>query len=71
MFGDYLEALKTRLKEVERDLENERHMRLKAEASLQDIRRECKAPFVVPALLDAFISISNLTTQALQHSKRS
>lgn len=66
-----LQALKTRLREVEKDLENERHLRLKAEATLQDIRRECKAPFVVPALLDAFISISNLTTQALQHSKGS
>lgn len=66
-----LQVLKTRLREIEKDLENERCLRLKAEATLQDIRRECKAPFVVPALLDAFISISNLTTQALQRSKES
>ncbi|KIJ94941.1 hypothetical protein K443DRAFT_683374 [Laccaria amethystina LaAM-08-1] len=65
-----LQALKTRLRKVEKDLENERHLRMKTEATLQDIRRECKAPFVVPALLDAFISISNLTTQAL-HPKGS
>ena len=31
-----------------------------AENALADIRRECSAPFVVPALMDAFIRISAL-----------
>jgi len=39
-------------------------MRLETEDVIKDIRRECKAPFVVPGLLDAFIKLSRLTTQA-------
>ncbi|KIK54415.1 hypothetical protein GYMLUDRAFT_249563 [Collybiopsis luxurians FD-317 M1] len=35
-----------------------------AEAIVEDIKRECKEPFVVPALLDAFLSVSRLTNQS-------
>ena len=42
------------------DLDTER---LEAEDIVKDIRRECKAPLVVPGLLDAFIKLSRLTTQ--------
>ena len=50
---------------IELELESERHRRQTAEEALMDVRRECKEPFVVPALLDAFIRISQLTTEAL------
>lgn len=53
-----------RIKKLEQDLETERKMRLEAEDVIRDIRRECKAPFIVPELLDAFIKLSRLTTQA-------
>jgi hypothetical protein len=58
-------VLKARLRVIELELESERHRRQEAEVALMDVRRECKEPFVVPALLDAFIRISQLTTDAL------
>jgi hypothetical protein len=57
-------AMEGRLRKLEEDLETERMLRLEAEDVVNDIRRECKAPFVVPGLLDAFIKLSRLTTQA-------
>jgi len=57
-------AMERRIKKLEQDLETERRMRLEAEDVIKDIRRECKTPFVVPGLLDAFIKLSRLTTQA-------
>jgi hypothetical protein len=44
-------------------LEIERKRRVEAEQALQDVERECKEPFVVPALLKAFINISKLTSE--------
>jgi hypothetical protein len=49
--------------------ESEQAARLKAEAALaeerarharilQDIQKECREPFIVPALLDAFVALS-------------
>ena len=35
--------------------ERARHARI-----LQDIQMECREPFVVPALLDAFLSVSHI-----------
>jgi hypothetical protein len=35
---------------------------MEAEQALQDVERECKEPFVVPALLKGFIEISKLTS---------
>jgi len=31
------------------------------EQTLQDIKKECREPFVVPALLEAFIMVSELS----------
>ena len=59
-----LQVLEGRIRKLEQDLDTERRMRLEAEDVVRDIRRECKAPFIVPGLLDAFIKLSRLTTQA-------
>ena len=50
---------------VEQQLKQERRRRIDAEATLKDIERECREPFVVPALLDAFITISKITSQVM------
>ncbi|KAL0580897.1 hypothetical protein V5O48_001091 [Marasmius crinis-equi] len=62
--GDEL-VLKARLKLAEQQLEEERTRRKAAEDLLNDVQRECKQPFVVPALLDAFVMISNLSSEAV------
>lgn len=61
-------ALESRIRKLEQDLDNEKRMRLEAENVVKDIRREYKTPFVVPGLLDAFIKLSRLTTQATRSS---
>ena len=58
-------VLEARLQMVELELKNERRKRREAEEALRDVQRECKEPFVVSALLNAFIGISQLTTDAL------
>ncbi|KAF8444022.1 hypothetical protein L210DRAFT_864828 [Boletus edulis BED1] len=45
----------------EADVRAERARRLRAERALSDVERECTAPFVVPALFQAFMSISELS----------
>ncbi|KAF9465993.1 hypothetical protein BDZ94DRAFT_1296168 [Collybia nuda] len=59
-------ATKTRLEAVENELRAERKKREEAEIALNDIERECRDPFVVPALFDAFVSISRITSQAME-----
>ncbi|KAF7324695.1 hypothetical protein MKEN_00511000 [Mycena kentingensis (nom. inval.)] len=54
-----------RVRGLERELEEERARRREAEAFVADVRRELRAPFVVPALLDAFKDISRLTNETL------
>ncbi len=49
-----------------KELEVERTKRQDMEAILKDVERECKSPFVVPGLLDAFIKIAQATTAALR-----
>ncbi|KAF7419273.1 hypothetical protein PC9H_001860 [Pleurotus ostreatus] len=51
-----------RLDSVGNALVDERRRRLEVEGILADITREQKEPFVVPALLEAFVSISKMTT---------
>ncbi|KAI9456599.1 hypothetical protein HD554DRAFT_1845477 [Boletus coccyginus] len=46
---------------LEAELRVERARRVRAERVLSDVERECRAPFVVPALLQAFMSISELS----------
>jgi len=56
-------SLTTRLEVAERSLQTARKGRIEAEQALQDVERERKEPFIVPALLKAFIDISRLTTE--------
>ncbi|KAF8192912.1 hypothetical protein BJ912DRAFT_249482 [Pholiota molesta] len=49
---------------MEAELAEERRRRQVAEDAIADIRRECRAPFVVPSLLDAFMELSRMTTIA-------
>lgn len=60
-----LPATKARLEMVESELRAERKRREEAEAALNDIERECREPFIVPALFEAFVSISRITSQAM------
>ncbi|KAF8962106.1 hypothetical protein BDZ97DRAFT_1826411 [Flammula alnicola] len=59
-----MDAIQARLAQVEMELETEKRLRKEAEDAIMDIRRECKAPFIVPSLLDAFVELSRLTTMA-------
>ncbi|KAI6038497.1 hypothetical protein EDC04DRAFT_2693637 [Pisolithus marmoratus] len=51
-----------RLAEMETELREERERRTRAEKALEEVERECRSPFVVPALFRAFITISDLST---------
>jgi type II secretory pathway component PulM len=57
---------KARIEQFETELQAEREKRRRLEDAIEDIRRERREPFVVPALLDAFIEISKLTNGALE-----
>ncbi|KAF8201351.1 hypothetical protein K438DRAFT_1821866 [Mycena galopus ATCC 62051] len=57
---------KARLERFEADLQTERARRRRLEEIVEDVRRERRAPFVVPALLDAFIEISQLTSEVME-----
>lgn len=46
---------------AERALDEERRARTRAEAALEDVRRELRVPFVVPAVVDAFLRIAHFT----------
>ncbi|PBK66111.1 hypothetical protein ARMSODRAFT_1006235 [Armillaria solidipes] len=59
-------ASRIRLRALEVEIETERQKRLEYELVLGDIRRECKVPFIVPSLLDAFIEVSKLTNAAVK-----
>jgi len=56
-----LEAESEARRVVESALLQERRRREAAEWAVADVRRECHGPFVVPALMDAFMEISRLT----------
>ncbi|KAI0315441.1 hypothetical protein OF83DRAFT_1132070 [Amylostereum chailletii] len=53
-----IEAAARRRAESALSLERDRH-----NAELEAVKRECKEPFVVPALLDAFLDLSRTTEQ--------
>ncbi|KAK7052119.1 hypothetical protein R3P38DRAFT_1636683 [Favolaschia claudopus] len=57
---------RARLEHLEEELQAERDRRKRLEGVIEDIRRERREPFVVPALLDAFIEISKLTNDVLE-----
>ncbi|KAF9235485.1 hypothetical protein BU15DRAFT_64838 [Melanogaster broomeanus] len=50
------------LAKLEAELRHERTLRLRAERALHEVEKECRAPFVVPALLQAFMNISELSS---------
>lgn len=50
---------------AEATLEGERLRRVYTEGVLDDARRECMKPFIVPSLLDAFKQLAQLTEDAL------
>ncbi|KAG2135254.1 hypothetical protein DEU56DRAFT_737906 [Suillus clintonianus] len=52
--------LEVRLAEVGNELQRERYKRLQAERGLNEIEIENRAPFVVPALFQAFLKISEM-----------
>jgi hypothetical protein len=52
--------MENRLQTVEAALAVEKKGREVAEKSLADVERECRAPFVVPALLQTFMKISQI-----------
>ncbi|TFY80617.1 hypothetical protein EWM64_g3389, partial [Hericium alpestre] len=51
------------------NLQGEVSVRRAAERRLKDVERECKEPFVVPALLQAFLQLSKLGEQEKQGAK--
>ncbi|KAH9945532.1 hypothetical protein B0H21DRAFT_433027 [Amylocystis lapponica] len=51
---------------AEAALLDERRRRVRAESTLDDVRSERAAPFVVPALMDAFTKLAQLTGDALE-----
>ncbi|KAG1732876.1 uncharacterized protein EDB91DRAFT_1017788, partial [Suillus paluster] len=55
-----LSKLEERLAQVENELEQESYKRLQAERGLNEIERESRAPFVIPALFRAFLNISEM-----------
>lgn len=50
-------------------VEEEQAARHRAEEILQDFKRECREPFIVPALLDMFQDISKLTSIAMEEEE--
>ena len=57
-----LKAEREKRDELEKELMGERKRRIEAENILNDVERECRTPFVVPAMIEAFKTISTLTT---------
>ena len=51
---------------AEATLRAERLRRDEIETVIQDTQRECQQPFVVPALLDAFMKIGQMTGETLR-----
>jgi hypothetical protein len=60
-----LEEEQKRRAELEESLHVEKKRRVEAEDLLKDVERECRSPFVVPALLQAYATISNVTSRSL------
>ncbi|TRM57410.1 hypothetical protein BD626DRAFT_515162 [Schizophyllum amplum] len=58
--------MRLRLRAVEHELQSERIRRVEAEGAIQDVRKECRHPFVMPTLLDAFIAVTRIQSQSVQ-----
>ncbi|TFK36252.1 hypothetical protein BDQ12DRAFT_687093 [Crucibulum laeve] len=57
------------IEDERRLVKDERRRREEAENALADVRRELREPFVVPALLDAFLTVSKLTTRVTSNTQ--
>jgi hypothetical protein len=53
------------LDDLTAELAEERRKRKEAEQFVESIRQECRAPFVVPALIDAFMLVSDVSEELL------
>ncbi|KAF5364574.1 hypothetical protein D9758_005520 [Tetrapyrgos nigripes] len=62
--------MKTRLQLAEKKFEAEKTRRMKLENTLKEIEKECREPFIVPALLDAFMMISELSNGVNAQAER-
>lgn len=58
-------AHQTLLEDLSAQLFAEKQRRQEAEHFAEAIRKECRAPFVVPALLDAFMVVSELSDEVV------
>lgn len=58
--NEHDQVLESRLAQMEAELREERERRIRAERALEDVERECRSPFIVPALFRAFMTISEL-----------
>ncbi|KAK7455213.1 hypothetical protein VKT23_011088 [Stygiomarasmius scandens] len=63
-----LENTEMALKDVQRALRESEEARKKSEDALEDLKREIKEPFVVPALLEAFGMVSAMTSAVRDNS---
>ncbi|KAF5346369.1 hypothetical protein D9757_014170 [Collybiopsis confluens] len=59
-----LHEIREELARLRSAVDEERSRRVEMEGIVEDIKRECRAPFIVPALVDALAEISRLTTRA-------
>ena len=57
--------LEIRMHKLYLNIALEQESRAYAEQKLKDVERECREPFVVPALLKAFLKISQLSNAAV------
>ena len=65
MLRERLELETTLRKLTEQSYDTERRRRKVAEGMLDDVRREYSEPLVVPAMMDAFERIAQMTGEAL------
>ncbi|KAJ7444554.1 hypothetical protein B0H11DRAFT_437990 [Mycena galericulata] len=57
---------KIRLQLLKNELQNARSKRVVVEQSVKEIAKEGRAPFICPALMNAFIGVSRLSAEALR-----
>ncbi|KIK51631.1 hypothetical protein GYMLUDRAFT_50450 [Collybiopsis luxurians FD-317 M1] len=64
-----LSGRRSELERVRAELERERGLRLELEGVVDDMKRECRTPYVVPALVDALGEISKLSTRVRSYAE--
>lgn len=60
--------MEIRLHGMQLQLDMEQERRATAERHLREVEQECREPFVVPSLLEAFIKMSQLTSAAMDRA---